>query len=332
MREIREIQVKSELFEFLRCPDDSGELDIRCNGGSPSQALICTVCGTSFPIVSDIPRFVKSENYANNFGFQWKKFQKTQLDSFSGVSVSRDRFYQQIRLKPADLKGKTVLDVGCGAGRFTEVALDAGATVYAIDFSSAVDACWANHRASGNLCVVQADIYRLPFAENHFDYIYCFGVLQHTPNVREAFLSLPYFLKPGGRLSVDIYLRRWHRRFHPKRILRPLTRRIEKQKLFSIVERVVPPLLALNGGLRMIPVIGKRMTRFVPVADYTGLYGLNRHQVKEWAVLDTFDWLSPAYDSSQTPAKLKEWMEYAKLGDIEVEVPGFIVGRGTKVV
>ena len=318
------------MVECLRCPDDQGKLRLCRTTDDIAPALECDTCGNRYPVVNRIPRFVVSENYANTFGFQWNQFRKTQLDSFSGITLSKDRFYQQCKLKPEDLKGKTVLDTGCGAGRFTEIALQAGATVYAVDFSSAVDACRENHASSETLHVVQADIYRLPFSENQFDYIYCFGVLQHTPNVREAFLKLPRYLKPGGGICVDIYLKRWHRKFHPKRLLRPLTKRIEKKKLFCLIQWAAPVLLGLNRGLRLIPVVGRFAIRMVPIADYTGMYGLDRQKIREWSILDTFDWLSPEYDSPQAAATLQEWMEYAKLENIEVEVHGFVVGRATK--
>ena len=64
---------------------------------------------------------------------------------------------------PTDLAGQWVLDAGSGAGRFAEVALQAGAEVIALDYSRAVDACYANLKHYPNLHVVQGDIYALPF-------------------------------------------------------------------------------------------------------------------------------------------------------------------------
>ena len=44
--------------------------------------------------------------------------------------------------------------------------------------------------------MIQADIYKLPFKLEQFDYVYCLGVLQHTPNVQKAFNCLPMMVKP----------------------------------------------------------------------------------------------------------------------------------------
>ncbi len=93
------------------------------------------------PIIGGIPRFVRQESYAESFGFQWNRFRQTQLDSHSGRDISRDRFLTATGWQPESLAGKTVLDAGCGAGRFAEIALSFGATVFAVDYSRAVEAC-----------------------------------------------------------------------------------------------------------------------------------------------------------------------------------------------
>jgi uncharacterized protein YbaR (Trm112 family) len=122
-------------MDLLCCP--------ACRSGlvQPDESsLRCTACGESYVVRDGIPRFVPAENYASNFGLQWNLFRQTQLDSFSGQPISRRRFLSYTGWTEAELRGALVLDVGCGAGRFTEVALSLGARVVALDYSSAVDA------------------------------------------------------------------------------------------------------------------------------------------------------------------------------------------------
>jgi SAM-dependent methyltransferase len=292
--------------------------------------LDCAGCEKRYPILDGIPRFVPLDNYAANFGFQWNRFRQTQLDSHSGRDVSRERFLRSTAWKPELLEGLTILDAGCGAGRFAEVALSLGATVFAVDYSRAVEACRENFCGHPNLHVVQGNIYSLPFPENCFDAIYCLGVLQHTPDPRRAFLSLPRHLKPGGRLAVDIYQAGWRRALNTKYWLRPLTSRLPQDRLFRAVERSAPLLLGLSKNVGRVPVIGKFAQRLLPVANYDGMYGLNRRQLKEWAVLDTFDMLAPEYDQPQTPRALHRWTHEAGLQEIEIGKFGHLVARGRK--
>jgi SAM-dependent methyltransferase len=312
------------LIEILRCPACGSQL-------TAEGDQLRSSCGRTYPVVGGIPRFVPADNYASNFGLQWNRFRQTQLDSYSGVPISRDRFLRETGWTKADLEGKLVLDAGCGAGRFAEVALSLGAHVVAIDYSSAVDACYANNGPHERLHVVQADIYSLPFAPATFDYVYSLGVLQHTPDVRRAFESLVPLVKPQGRIVVDLYRQHWGNFIRPKYWLRPITKRMPATKLFSLIERATPSLLKVSGAVRRIPGLGRYLGFFVPVADYRGSLPLTEQQAREWAVLDTFDWLSPRYDHPQTAATLRRWLEEAGLAEIEVLSLDHLAGRGRKV-
>ncbi len=157
-----------ELLELLRCPQTGETLELQSpesvNGRVRAGWLVATGSGRRYPIRDFIPRFVPDSNYADNFGMQWNLFRQTQLDSHSGQSISRDRFWKATGWDPQAMAGRWVLDCGCGAGRFAEIALGAGAKVIALDYSSAVDACYANWKDHPGLNVVQGDIYALPFA------------------------------------------------------------------------------------------------------------------------------------------------------------------------
>ena len=48
------------------------------------------------------------------------------------------------QFSPEKINKKVVMDVGCGPGRFTDVVASMGATVLALDYSSATDAAKAN--------------------------------------------------------------------------------------------------------------------------------------------------------------------------------------------
>jgi SAM-dependent methyltransferase len=322
--------LRRRLLDLLACPLCAGDLGADAPVDEiDAGTLTCGGCRAAYPIVGGIPRFVPPDNYADTFGLQWNRFRRTQLDSYSGVPISRERFFQQSGWDARDLAGALVLDVGCGAGRFAEIAAGCGAEVVAIDFSSSVDACRENV-AAWNMHVVQADMYQLPLKPCRFDFVYCFGVLQHTPNVRDAFLALPAQLKPGGRLAVDVYPKLALNALWPKYWLRPFTSRVPADRLFRAVERAVPALWPLVRALGRVPLVGRKLRYLIPVANYEGVYPLSAEQLREWAVLDTFDMLAPRHDHPQSKATLREWFAAAPLGDIEVFRSGFVIGRGVR--
>jgi len=326
--------MKIELLEWLRCPN-SGQHLVLEDAESASQDiesgwLVSEDGRHRYPIRSNIPRFVPQTNYADNFGMQWNHFRQTQLDSYSKHPISADRFWKATGWSPEELKDQWVLDVGCGAGRFAEVALNAGAKVVALDYSSAVDACYANLNAHPNLYVVQGDIYALPFAPEMFHFVYSLGVLQHTPDVAKAFAALPLMVRGGGRLCVDYYAKTWKSMLLPKYWLRPMTKRLPKPILFSFLHKTVPALLPVSRLLGGVPVLGGVLKRLVPVANYYGILPLSGKQQKEWSLLDTFDWLSPQYDNPQTAATVGLWMKLAGMREIEVLRAGHLVARGKK--
>jgi MoxR-like ATPase len=78
-------------------------------------------------------------------------------------------------------------------------------------------------------------------------------------------------------------------------------------------------------------MMGRALRRLVPVANYEGVYPLNDTQLDNWALLDTFDWLSPTYDWPQTANALRRWLEEECFTDIEVVRAGHLVGRGRKL-
>ena len=78
MQETEE-QVQSlsrDLLDILRCTACHAPLDQRDSGD-----YRCKNCGKEFPMVRGVTRFVATESYADSFGYQWHKFDKTQLDN-----------------------------------------------------------------------------------------------------------------------------------------------------------------------------------------------------------------------------------------------------------
>ena len=281
---------------------------------SPSGDGLACRAGHTFPVVDGVPRFVSSENYAASFGLQWSTFSEAQLDSVTGTATTRDRFFRGTGW-PASLSGETILEAGCGMGRFTEVLLSTGATVVSFDYSTAA-AVAHRHFGHRGARIAQASIYELPYRPQSFDRVFCYGVLQHCPDVEAAFHSLVGALKPGGSLAVDVYDRA--RMFLNARYrVRWLTRRLPKPLLLSICRAVVPLYM------KLMPPLHPYNQLLVPIKDYRGtIPGMPLDREIEWSVLDTMDALSPEYDQPQWLHTMVRWCRRAGLVDIEARRGG----------
>jgi SAM-dependent methyltransferase len=328
--------MRPELIEHLRDPFDESSLALAdAEFGIDGEVRSGRLCGhdRAYDIVDYIPRFVGAENYSSSFGDQWNWYRRIQLDRYNGTTLSRDRFFRDTGWDVDSLRGQKILEAGCGAGRFTQVMLDAGAEVYAIDFSAAVNACWSNNGPHPSLFLAQADIFALPFQRNFFDKVFCFGVLQHTPDVKRAFMSLLPFLKSGGDLAVDVYRKTaWTTRWTSKFWYRPLTKRMPRDLLRKIIEWYVPRWIPIDNFLQRVPVARSVVPAIVPCWNYTGSLPLPPDQITIMAVLDTFDALTPAYDQPQTIASVQSWFDEAALQSVNVRFGGNgIIGTARKL-
>lgn len=309
--------MKLKLLQWLVCPRDREHLELvdrkEANGEIESGILICRTCGNQYPIVRGVPRFARSDDYASTFGLQWNRHAEVQLDSRNGTRFSRDRFYSITEWLPPLLKERLVLDVGCGAGRFAEIALSDGAEVVAVDLSSAVDAAYKNLGNHPRFHCLQASVYELPFADAIFDYVYCIGVIQHTPDPRRAVQSILPRIKVGGHVGFWIYELNWKAFVGTvgfKYLLRPITRRLDFEQIASFSSRLERIFRPVTGWARGSGVIGKLVMRMLPVSSaHLHSVPLNEEHFREWVRLDTLDMYSPAHDHPQTFNGVKEWLE-----------------------
>ena len=291
------------LISCLSCPSCKHRLN---NSGSE---LTCPNCSKGFPVVGEIPRFVPKENYAESFGLQWNRFANTQIDSKVGTNRSEIRFREETLWDERDLNGKLVLDAGCGSGRFSEIALKLGASLIAVDYSSAVEASKQNLSAPDKL-IVQGDLAALPILDQTFDFIYCIGVLQHTSEPARIVKELLRCLKVGGEITLTFYENSsWHVLWYSKYVVRPLTKRLPKAILLKVIEKTSPIWFPLTSFLFSLPGNLSRGFRFlIPVANYVEYKYANPKIARDEAILDTFDMLSPSYDKPIKKSEIHSWL------------------------
>jgi len=255
----------------------------------------------SYPVVREIPRFVAGDLYTRSFSFEWNVHKKTQLDSFRNDRSSEDIFRQKTGLTPDDVRGKLVLDAGIGAGRFSDVLVSWGARVVGIDLSYAVEAAAENLGHLPQMLICQADIGRLPFRAETFDYIVSIGVLHHTPDTKRYASFLPRFLKPGGELAIWVYPDEGD--YLTRRVWIPFTSRIPQTVFYKFCRSFVP-------WAHRHP--DSTLVRFIRMVFPFSAQGLGLDN----DVLDTFDGYSPRYHGVHSPAEVEGWFKEFGLVDV----------------
>lgn len=184
--------------------------------------------------ISAIPNrngFLKHQRKtAESFAYEWKHIYKEN-------NFEKNNFFHFLSpyLKESNLKGKKTIDIGCGSGRFTKWAALSGTEVsFGSDLGETVEVAYKMTKTLSNTCIVQADIYAMPF-EHQFDIAYSIGVLHHLPKPQEGFSGLPKTLKKDGQMLIWVYNRRNNARaiyfYEP---LRSILKKLPKSILFKI--------------------------------------------------------------------------------------------------
>jgi|ETNmetMinimDraft_13_1059891.scaffolds.fasta_scaffold13003_4 ubiquinone/menaquinone biosynthesis C-methylase UbiE len=141
------------------------------------------------------------------YGLLWDKFDANEY-------VKEARNILQTRLKFSgfhltSLKGKTVLDLGCGSGRFTIALASTGATkVHGVDLgkkSIEAGAKIAEKAGLENIEFRVSSVLEVPFDDNYFDFVFCNGVLHHTVDMEKGLNELYRVLVPGCEAFIYLY-------------------------------------------------------------------------------------------------------------------------------
>src|SRR5947208_5632313 len=106
-------------------------------------------------------------------------------------------------------RGRSVLEVGCGAGVDLARFAKGGARVTGVDLAaSAIELARANFAQQGlDGSFEVADAERLPFPDNSFDLVYAHGVVQYTADPQKLVEECRRVLKPEGQAIFQVYNR-----------------------------------------------------------------------------------------------------------------------------
>ncbi len=121
----------------------------------------------------------------------------------TGRTMRADRHdaVRTLRLGPGD----RVLDIACGPGNFTHYLSEHVGDGFAVgvDYSVPMLRQAVADNAGVKAGYVRADARRLPFPDNSFDAVCCFGALYLIPDPLVAAAEMIRVLAPGGRIAIS---------------------------------------------------------------------------------------------------------------------------------
>ncbi|HEX8128767.1 MAG TPA: methyltransferase domain-containing protein [Pyrinomonadaceae bacterium] len=176
-------------------------------------------------------------------------------------------FLNPLRIPAEELKGKVMLDAGCGNGSQSVAYTALGLEVIAVDLSSGLEHGQAyRHRHQGadpaRVHFVQANLQQPPLKPATLDIIHSAGVLHHTPDTLQTFRTLRPLLKAGGTFYVWLY--KYEKLVTPVvDTLRTVTTRVPPRQFSKIADLMAVPFIgfckAVNGlGVRKYPTMSRR--------------------------------------------------------------------------
>ncbi|MCA9090328.1 MAG: class I SAM-dependent methyltransferase [Planctomycetaceae bacterium] len=262
-----------------------------------AQALLGSSSETRIPIQDGIPRFTQAE-HLESFGRQWNRYEVAHDDE------DRATFQAKTGISLSELAGMRVLDAGCGGGRYCKVAAEADANVVGVDYTHAVNKAAQLCSHLPNVQFIQADLKRLPFPPESFDFVFSIGVMHHDADTRKVFDSVARMVRPGGRMAIWLYRRNQWWQEWINTALRRRTTAMPPDQLERWCEWG-----AWLGGL---PLINRTLNKIV---------NFSAHPNYENRVCDTFDWYAPQYQYHHTVEELCRWYEEAGFVNLKVLPP-----------
>jgi 2-polyprenyl-3-methyl-5-hydroxy-6-metoxy-1,4-benzoquinol methylase len=208
--------MQRQIMEILRCPNCKHTLTLTEKEATADEViegtLECRDCGKSFEIIRGVPRMIVDlagrQDLSESWGFEWDKMAdgKLETNTYYGEMEEEEiaSFFRYLGISPENLRGKVVLDAGCGCGRLTKALSQFGATVYGIDIASSIERIHQYCSSTPNVHILQADIVNLPFQAGVFDYVFCKLAICYVHAHEQTFQELSVLVRPSGRLFVSV--------------------------------------------------------------------------------------------------------------------------------
>ena len=328
--------MKETLVQHLICPICSKKFTLRSTKKKSNEiiegSLICSR-NHKFPIKAGIPgivinkekTFVKTEN---SFSSKWKNYNKT-YHTKKWFDGQKKWFFERFGWKTSTnfknfLKTRSkILDAGTGVGNSAKLfSSNTKSEVFAIDASASINFAYKKYGNLSNIHFLQADIRKLPFKRNFFDFICSDQVLHHTKDTESSFKMLTKLLAKNGIISIYVYKIKGPMREFADNFIRESTVKMTEKQCIEFSK----DMTTLGKNLSKIK---KTITipRDIPVLQIkAGTYDVQRfiywNFLKCWwsgnvpieqSIATNFDWYFPEYAYRHNPKEVRKWFKDSKL-------------------
>lgn len=273
------------------------------------EAGRCLGCGSTYPVLRGIPRFVAQPEHGGiaqtqtAFDFEHRLYERSAWTRFDESLIGL--FLGESGLPRSFFPGKRTLDAGCGSGRWSWALAELGADVTGIDLTEGgIEAAHRELGARPNARFAQADLFALPFTPESFDLVVSWGVLHHTPSTKAAFDRLVPLVAPGGTLFVMVYEDMGDHVQKGTNILRWLMRRLPPQLRWRASRLLVLRSLALF----------RVLSPWLMVAYWNPVTSPADFDSYRFGIYDAY---SPRYNFVHTGDEVAGWFREAGFIDVE---------------
>lgn len=328
--------MKLEIIKEIICPQCKNDFSVKVKKKQKKEIiegqLICTK-KHSFPIIRGIPRlvsdkqkdFIKTEDA---FSSKWRLFNKSYhnkkwadsqrkwfLERFGWKTLSKFKSFLNTRTR--------MLDAGTGIGNSAKLfSLNPNAQVFAIDASESIEFAYRKFGKSQNIHFLQADIRKLPFKKNFFDFICSDQVLHHTKDTESSFKMLTRLLKKGGLISIYVYRKKGPMREFADDFIRQSTVKMTEKQCIEFSKDMTLLGKSLSQLKKKIII-----SRDIPLLEIkAGTYDVQRffywNFLKCWwspevpfeqSVATNYDWYFPKFAYRHTEKQVRKWFKDVKL-------------------
>ena len=254
-----------------------------------------------------------SEDVQRTFSSEWKQYPEMLTEYRTEVT----RYFDLLPL--GELSEASVVDLGCGIGRWATFVSDQCRSITLVDFSEAIFVARKKMDQRVNAIFVMGDLLDLPFVDDAFDVGYCLGVLHHLPV--NALTAMRDLRRLAGRFIVYIYYDLDNRPPHFRLLLKAVTQ--ARKRFCKIESGTIRNILTWSITLlvyKPLCVLGPLVERFTRVGSIPLVEGY-RHATLRRLRQDVYDRFFTPIEQRFTKAQIMELSDSFETVTVSDEVP-----------